>query len=176
MANNKAPSLEDVQYELRMLLGAAALCRRVADKGNVTNYFKDSVYLHARILYEFFTQPPTHDASIQQFGYPLMTSVLYPSPLRDRLNRRVMHMNKSRGANAIHEPLGTTQLNEQIGDIVTDIKALFQSWIASCTDTQQKADLTELVKNAERQAKDDEGQIPTTAATAIVKPGDEVVS
>jgi hypothetical protein len=85
-------------------------------------------------------------------------------------------MNKSRGANAIHEPLGTTQLSEQIGDIVTDIRALFQSWIASCTDTQQKADLTELVKNAERQAKDDEGQIPTTAATAIVKRGDEVVS
>jgi hypothetical protein len=164
MANNKAPSLEDIQYELRMLLGAAALCRRVADKGNITNYFKDSVYLHARILYEFFTQPPTHDASIQQFDHPLMTSTLYPLPLRDRLNRRVMHMNKSRGANAIHEPPGTIQLNEQIGDIVTDIKALFQTWIASCADTQLKADLTELVKNAERQAKDDESYAASKSA------------
>lgn len=164
MANNKAPSLEDVQYELRMLLGAAALCRQFADKGNLTNYFKDSVYLHARILYEFFTQPPTHDASIQQFGSPLMTSALYPSPLRDRLNRRVMHMNKSRSANAIHEPSGTTQLNEQIDDIVTDLKALFQGWIANCTDTQLKADLTELVKNAERQANDDEERTSAAAA------------
>jgi len=155
MANNKAPSLDDVQYELRMLLGGAALAQRFADNGYVTNYFKDSAYLHARILYEFFTQPPTHDASIQQFDHTLLTSTLYPMPLRDRLNRRVMHMNKSRSSNTLHEPPGTVQLNEQIDDIVTDIKALFQAWIAGCTDAQLKTDLTELVKNAEKQAKDD---------------------
>src|SRR4051794_38087854 len=115
MTNNKAPSLGDVQYELRMLLGAAALAKKFASNGNVTNYFKDSVYLHARILYEFLHQPPTHDASIQQFdGQVLLTGRLYPDPLQKRLNRRVMHMNKPRSANTIHEPPGTTQLNEQV--------------------------------------------------------------
>ena len=57
MAQNKPPSLDDLFYELRMLLGAAAMCD-AAEKhncGNVVNYFKDSVYLHARILYAFFT-------------------------------------------------------------------------------------------------------------------------
>jgi len=158
MAQNIAPDLEDVSYELRMLLGAAEMCKAAEKRnsGNIVNYFKDSVYVHARILYEFFTDADyKNDASIVQFGHPTIASTLYTEAFRQRLNRRAMHMNHSRGKNTTKEPDGTTQLNEQIQDIVADIRDLFQQWINTCTDAKLKADLAELVEEAEKQTAHD---------------------
>ncbi len=157
MAKNKAPSLEDVFYELRMLLGASAVCKIAEEQetSNVVSYYKDSVYLHACILYEFFTNDNfKDDASIVQFGHPVIKSLLYPNPLEQRLNRRVMHMNHPR-KNATADPIGNQQLNEQIHDIASDIRRLFQKWIDTCTDPKLKAALAALVIEAENQAADD---------------------
>src|SRR5437879_3434813 len=109
MAQHKTPSLEDLGYELRMLLGAVEVCK-VAEQhnhGNIVNFFKDSAYVHARILYEFFTNDePKNDASIIQFGHLTMKARLYPIPLQDQINRRVMHMSHYRTKNTTKEPLG----------------------------------------------------------------------
>lgn len=159
MAQNIPPALEDIFYELRMLLGAAEMCKLegAIGSGNVINYFKDSAYLHARILYEFFTDANyQNDASIVQFGgHPTIAAKLYSEPFRNRLNRRVMHMNHSRSQNTTKEPEGATQLNEQVQDIADDIRQLFQKWINTCTDVKFKAGLIELVDEAESQAEND---------------------
>jgi hypothetical protein len=142
-----------------MLLGAAEMCKiaEKRDSGNIVNYFKDSVYVHARILYEFFTNADyKNDASIVQFGgQPTIVSTLYSESFRQRLNRRVMHMSHARGQNVTKEPVGTTQLNEQIQDIADDIRQLFQQWINACPDAKLKTDLIALVDEAEKQASDD---------------------
>ena len=165
MAQNITPSLEDLFYELRMLLGAAAVCQKAEghELGNVINYFKDSVYVHARILYEFFTNDkPKNDAGIIQFGYSTISSSLYPNPLEKRLNRRVMHMNFSRGQNAKKEPMSTIQLNEQIQDMADDILRLFHEWINICDDARLKNDLNELVIKAAREAETDAQRMALT--------------
>lgn len=158
MAQNKTPLLEDIGYELRMLLGAAEVCK-VAEQhnhDNIVNFFKDSAYVHARILYEFFTKnKPKHDASITQFKHPTIKSRLYPNPLRDQINRRVMHMSYNRTKNTTKEPLGDMQLNQQVQDFVDDISDLFQKWINTCTDSKLKDALTDLIEEAGKQASDD---------------------
>lgn len=158
MVQHKTPSLEDLGYELRMLLGASEVCKLAEqhNQGNIVNFFKDSVYVHARILYEFFTNnEPKHDASITQFNHPTIKARLYPDPLYDRLNRRVMHMSHNRSNNTTKEPPDSMQLNQQVQDIIDDISNLFQEWIKTCTDTKLKTDLIDLVKKAGERANDD---------------------
>ncbi len=115
-------------YELRMLLGAASMCilAEENDWGNATNFFKDSVYIHARNLYSFFTDRTRDDVSIQDFGLNCVYSGLYDDK-REALNRRVMHISPGRPTrNETVEPIGSSQLNELVEEFTTELEAMWE--------------------------------------------------
>jgi len=148
-------------YELRMLLGAANLCSLTEENewGNVTNYFKDSVYLHVRNLYSFFTDRTRDDVSIEDFGHCCIYSGLY-NEKREALNRRVMHVSPGRPTrNETVEPIGSSQLNELVEEFTTEIEAMWEIWISLTDNPDVKHQLTTALKDARAQADNDVNKI-----------------
>jgi hypothetical protein len=144
-----------------MLLGAANMCLLAEENewGNVTNYFKDSAYLHARNLYSFFTDRTRDDVSIEDFGHCCMHSELYVKK-REALNRRVMHISPGRPTrNETVEPTGSSQLNEVVEDFTAELKAMWEIWISLTDEPDIKHQLTAALNDACFQADDDLNKI-----------------
>ncbi len=158
--------VEHLFYELRMLLGAVNMCALAEENGwgHATNYLKDSVYIHARNLYSFFTDRTNDDVSIEDFGLCFMYSELY-SQRRDAINRRVMHINPGRPTrNDILEPIGSTQLNELIGVFAAELETMWAVWVSLTDDTVLKAKLSQALKDARDQANEDSARIYTVSS------------
>ena len=84
-------------YELRMLLGAAKMIKLFDenDMGNPSNYFRDSVYLHARNLYNFFDGEATYDSSIHTYVNYVFDVSLYIK-FKSQLHAKVLHIGEPR--------------------------------------------------------------------------------
>jgi|SRR3989304_6424289 len=155
MRTRSIPDKEDLFYELRLLLGAAKLCQLAdeVDLGNTINYFKDSAYVHARNLYNFFTKAePGSDGSITQYAECVISSGLYPNPWKKYLNQYVMHIRNRSGSVAV---VNGKHINMMIQDFADDIKNLWQQWVNKTTDPKLKAELQDLLDKAQREVQED---------------------
>jgi hypothetical protein len=149
-------AIKHLEYELRMLFGAAKLQQLISSKlpGNIENYLKDSVYVHVRNLYGFFVEASTgNDDSISLFGEQPMTSTLYPRPWRAGINTNVMHIRDRRADG--HNVHNGKHINECIEDFVDDIERMWLEWITITQNQSLKKELEEALANARRQSRDD---------------------
>lgn len=144
----------DLAYELRMLLGAAQICQLFDEfnVGNPVNYFKDSAYLHARNLYNFFAADTRNDAKVSQFTQHHFDLTLYRT-WKSALHNHASHIKTSR-----HTPtnvINGAHLNEQPQKFADDIVKLWADWINHTTDPQLKAQLQDGLNAAHAEAQDD---------------------
>lgn len=89
----------ELYYELRCLLGAATIWQifKNNDQGFDVAVAADSVYLHARNLFNFFTkQQSKHDISITEFGLKAPFKVPIWNKWEGALNRHVSHISPGR--------------------------------------------------------------------------------
>lgn len=146
--------ISDLAYELRMLLGAAKICQ-LSDEyclGNLVNYPKDSVYLHARNLYNFFAADTRNDAKITQFTPHQFDLTLYRTWI-GALHNHASHIKTSR-----HTPtniVGGEHLNEQPQKFANDIEKLWIDWIDNTTAQPLKAQLQDALDAARLEAQGD---------------------
>jgi hypothetical protein len=146
--------IEDIAYELRMLLGAAKICQLFDEYnvGNPVNYAKDAVYLHARNLYNFFAADTRNDAKVTQFTQHQFDLTLYRTwigPLHDHAS----HIKTSR-----HTPtnvINGEHLNEQIQKFASDIEKLWDEWSRITPASTLKTQLEEALNDARTQSWDD---------------------
>lgn len=146
--------LKDLEYELRMLLGAAiiySLLEKI-NAGNPVNYVRDSVYLHARNLYNFFSADTRNDAKVTQFTQHSFDLSFYDT-WKDALHTHASHIKTSR-----HTPnnvINGEHLNEQIQKFASDIESLWQDWMDHTINTQLKVQLNDALVRARREAQND---------------------
>lgn len=145
--------LVDLQYELRMLLGATGMCRLFdeQDLGNPVNYFKDAVYLHARNLYNFFGTSTRNDAHVKNFTQHAFDLSLYTA-WSAALHNHVMHIkpgriNPNNVINGIH-------INEMIYEFTKDIESLWQDWV-NHSGSVSKSKLERILAIARKGAQED---------------------
>ena len=149
--------ITDLAYELRMLLGAAKLCQlfEAYDVGNQVNFFKDSVYLHSRNLYNFFAANANNDAKVTQFipqtvhTFDLSLYNTWIGPLHDHAS----HIKTSR-----HTPtnvINGVHLNEQVQNFANDIERLWTDWINHTSNSALKTQLEDALNEARDQSQDD---------------------
>lgn len=147
--------IDDLQYELRLLLGAAKIAS-ILEKtasGNVINYAKDSVYLHARNLYNFFSGNATNDARVKQFtdhSFDLTTYNLWIGALHDH----VLHIKTKRSHN-VSNVINGVHLNEKTQDFADDIKKMWTEWRDATLDPVFRVRLTDALDVAQKEAEDD---------------------
>jgi hypothetical protein len=144
----------DLAYELRMLFGAVRICRLFDEfnVGNPVNYPKDSAYLHARNLYNFFAADTRNDAKVTQFTHHQFDLTLYRT-WKDALHNHASHIKTSR-----HTPTNVhdrEHLNKQPQKFADDIEKLWVDWIAHTTDPRLKAQLKDGLSAARLEAQDD---------------------
>src|ERR1035438_6542060 len=122
MSKKQRPlKLDDLKYELQLLLGADAIVgiieewdknhRKDKDKfGNIVNYYKDSVYLHSRNLLNVLT----NEYSTEIGNIPAeITSELYRE-WKGALERYVTHLNQARDQRGDSNKTNDRHLNEQV--------------------------------------------------------------
>lgn len=147
--------INDLQYELRALLGASLIWDlfKAESLGNPTNYMMDAAFVHTRNLYNFFTNNTTYDGSLADFGYPLLNSNLYTN-WREPLHRHALHINngRSRPTNMV----GSQHINQMVQLFAADITNLWQQWIAQSTSNAAlNSQLVDALADAQKQANDD---------------------
>lgn len=97
--------LEDLAYELRLLLGAdeiAAFMEGDGRFGNLVNYYKDSAYLHSRNLLNAFIKHA--DTEIGPIPASIRSSA-YGKRIKKPLERYVMHLESARIRSAFQTSL-----------------------------------------------------------------------
>ena len=145
---------EDLFYELRMLLGASKTTQLFDEKsmGNPTNFFKDSVYLHIRNLYNFFWGNANNDASVYDYIIHVFDVSLYIK-WKKALHKHVLHIKNTR-AKADNEVHGE-HLNTMTQNFTSDIVNPWKEWIEVTTDKSIKALLEQTLEIAQKEAQDD---------------------
>ena len=148
-------NIDDLKYELRLLLGAAKISKVLekASTGNAVNYAKDSVYLHARNLYNFFASDTSNDARVTQFtnhSFDLSLYNLWIGALHDH----ALHIKTKRSYN-VSNVVNGIHLNDTTQDFADDIKRIWTEWRDITTDAAIKAQLTEALNTAEQESEDD---------------------
>lgn len=162
MSSNKV-SIEDLKYELRMLLGAAEIVKQVEQHddvqnkdtqkfGNIVNYFKDSAYLHTRNLYNFFSGCAVHDGSVHDYTLYAFNLSLYKK-WKKPLHQHVLHISNARSKP--RNKIDGAHINTQIPCFAKDIESLWDKWIEVTTDSREKRALQGALTRAQNEAKDD---------------------
>lgn len=146
--------INDLAYELRMLFGAAKICRLFDEYGigNPINYPKDSVYLHCRNLYNFFAANTNNDAKVTQFTQHQFNLTFYGTWI-DALHDHASHIKTSR-----HTPTNVVNgdhLKDQVQKFTKDIENLWIDWIDHTTNLRMKTQLKDALDKARREAQDD---------------------
>jgi len=146
--------LKDLFHELRMLLGAAKMAKLFNENGmgNPENYFKDSVYLHARNLYNFFRGDARHDASVYDYVVHVFDVDLYIK-WKNPLHNHVLHIKNTR--TEANNEINGVHINTMIQAFANDIEKLWQNWIDVTIDPKTKKLLRDLLKEAQEQADGD---------------------
>jgi len=142
-------NLADLEYELRMLLGAdkmVSLSEEIG-LGNQVNFFKDSVYLHARCLYTFFykNRKKGHRFEMNE----------YESKWMKPLNEFVMHLDANGMRTGGLNVQENTHLNEKPHWFATDVVRLWSEWIDNTTNEKLKRDLESSLSKAQADAQND---------------------
>jgi|GEM_PF-2085128 len=150
--------IEDLKYELRLLLGAAKICElneqnKGRDIGNTINYFKDSAYIHVRNLYNFFAANTGNDAKVTQFTTQIFDVSLYTNTWKDALHTHVLHIKTSR--NKPNNVIKGVHLNEMIPIFARDIEKLWQEWIDTTENIPFKIILICTLEKAKENAQND---------------------
>ncbi len=151
------PLLPDLEYELRMLLGAAKIVdflEQNSTAGNLINYYKDSAYLHTRNLYNFFKANTGNDARITSYGYSNASFDLslyntWIGPLHDHAH----HIKSSR--TTPNNVISGSHINEQIVNFANDIEKIFNDWVNIVTDVTVKQLLVDILARANTDALND---------------------
>ncbi|VEG57096.1 Uncharacterised protein [Mycolicibacterium aurum] len=147
-------ALDDLGYELRLLLGADEIVQFMDAQGtfgNLVNYFKDSVYLHARNLLNALTNGCATDIGT-------IPSAIRSEPygrLKRSLEVYVMHIKETRNQRGVTNVRGGKHLNEYVHDLTAEVKRCWNEWIAATGDQT----LAELLQAAEKSAQDDLAQL-----------------
>lgn len=150
----RSVALDDLGYELRLLAGADEIVRFMEAQdafGNLVNYFKDSVYLHARNLLNALTNG--YETEIGTI--PSTISSATYGKVKDPLERYVMHTNKARDQRGVSNVRAGKHLNEYVHELTAEAKRCWNDWTAATGDRR----LTELMQSAEKQAQDDLAQL-----------------
>ena len=140
---------DELYHELRCLLGSATIWKIFSDaeRGYEVIVAEDSVFLHARILLEFFTAKGknTNTLRITEFGPSKYTSQLY-SKWKVPLNRHSLHLNAQRlRPNNVR---AEEHLNEQVLNLAHEVLGL---WVKFEGDAKS-ADFHEELKAARMRA------------------------
>ena len=119
----------ELYHELRCLLGSATVWQIF--KNNSAGYdvvvAEDSVFIHARILFEFFTSKSKNKniLRITEFGPRKYSSKLY-AQWKAPLNRHVLHLNEKRLTPINLRTDG--HLSEQVDAFARDVLRLWQQF------------------------------------------------
>jgi hypothetical protein len=148
--------LEDLAYELRLLLGADALVAFIeadARYGNLVNYFKDSAYLHARNLLNALTEHA--DTEVGPIPGSIRSAV-YRNRIKRPLERYVMHLESARDQVGVSNIFSDgRELNQQVPDLTTEVRHCWSEWIAATGDQR----LQEILDASEESARNDVSQL-----------------
>jgi len=118
--------------------------------GNQVNFFKDSVYLHARCLYSFFYKS-RGKLTVGQ-GFEMNE---YESKWMEPLNNFVMHIDANGTRSGGGNVQDNTHLNQKTHWFASDIVRLWTEWIGSTTDQTFKVILETSLKTARKDAQND---------------------
>ncbi len=145
--------LDDITYELRLLLGADRLLSLFEEHqpDNTVNYFKDSIYLHARSLYSFLYNNGKQLLN-NNSGFNMTE---YNNDWREPLNNYVMHVDDDGSRNGGANVVGGVHLNEKPHWFVSDIVRIWVEWIDNTQDAAMKVDLQKALDQAKHEAKED---------------------
>lgn len=148
--------IEDLEYELHLLLGAAKIITALESKrpsiiGNNINYFKDAGYMHARNLYNFFSNK-RNDGKVNAYTQHSFNLSLYQQ-WEDPLHRHVLHIKAER--NAPNNVINGVHINTKIPDFASDIEQLWQEWINVTNDATGQQELKNALAKAQKEAQDD---------------------
>jgi hypothetical protein len=122
----------ELYHELRCFLGSVTVWKAfsLSESGYDVVVAQDSVFLHARILFEFFTAKKDKEINtlrITEFGPSKYTSNAY-SNWKTPLNRHVLHLNAKRlSPNNVRK---NGHLNEQIPSFADAILELWKQFEA----------------------------------------------
>jgi hypothetical protein len=161
-ARRGAVSLEDLGYELQLLIGADEIVSLIkahdsqsqndADKfGNLVNYFKDSVYVHARNLLntltnEYETEIGRVPASIRSEPY---------GKIKDSLETYVAHIKKPRDQQGVSNVRDGRHLNEYVHDLTAEARRCWTEWVDLTKDPASQHKLRGCLDKAILSAQDD---------------------
>jgi hypothetical protein len=160
--NNKLP-IEDLKYELHLLLGAAQIVEALEEFnknnpdtiGNLINYFKDSAYIHTRNLYNFFAADTKNDAKVTQYiNNHLFNLALYQTWI-GALHDHVLHIKTKRGDVIKSNLINGKYLNEMVPCFASDIEQLWNVWVKITPDATLKTRLKNTLSEAQTCAKND---------------------
>jgi hypothetical protein len=139
---------DELYHELRCILGAATVWQafKVADAGFDVAVAQDSVFVHARCLFNFFTSATSgNDISIVEFGPKPYKSPIYEKR-EEPLNRHVLHISKGRAKPSNFK--NGTHLNEQVLVFANEILRLWKKFEAD----PSASDYADNVSKARQQA------------------------
>jgi len=147
-------------YELRQLLGSAEIVKLFdkKDMGNLCSLMRDSIYLHARNLYNFFHGIARNDASVYEFTNHVFNVSLYIK-WKTPLHNHVLHIKDSRvNPNNVIDGI---HINAVALDFASDIEKLWRNWIEITTDGELKKLLEDGLEKAKTDVdKDFENSAP----------------
>ena len=154
MGDNRV-DIQDLRYELRMLLGAVKIsCLfESSNLGNLVNYVKDSAYVHIRNVYNFFEAKSRNDAKATQFTKHSFDVALYHE-WSDALHQHVLHIKTKRThPNNINK--SRIHINQMIPIFAYDIQKLWKELIGQVKDLCVKTQLEDAFLTAEKEAQED---------------------
>ena len=145
-------NLENLKYELRMLIGANKMTRLFEEKdmGNPTSLFKDSVYLHARNLYSFFHKNKDKDFMNSEYNMKE-----YSDNWMKPLNDYVMHIYNTEDRDNNRNVVNGEHLNTKVHFFTEDIIRLWKEWIDNAPDKDLKQELKNILVKAQKEAEHD---------------------
>jgi hypothetical protein len=153
-------ALEDLGHELRLLIGADEIVKLIEahtyDFGNIVNYFKDSIYLHARNLLNALTNQYETEIGAVPAGIRSETYGQVKRPLE----RYVYHLNQARDQTDCQNITADGRhLNEYPHPLTDAAKQCWSKWIELTENPEHKKRLENWLTDATTQAQDDRIQL-----------------
>ena len=148
--------IKELEYELRMLIGSAQIVELLKKHktGNIINYYKDSVYLHARNLYNFFSANKVYDARVTDYGgHGIFFDMSVYRKWFKALHTHVLHINTGRTPPV--NVIKGEHLNDQTKLFSDNIVGLWESWIGGVSDSATRKLLQDNLDKAKEEANND---------------------
>lgn len=160
----KEIQIRDLEYEIRLLLGAKEIITFIRDWdnsrenkfGNLVNYFKDSAYIHIRNIYKIFRDRPCiNNITVPQMNLEKLSSFINP------VEKFVMHLNTGRDKRSVSNIRKGIHINERISEAVLEIEELWQELTNSIKEPSLAKELRNSLARAKRDALNDTESLAT---------------